>query len=153
MESVILRTRGFEDELAEAKAEKGTDIKIVARVPGHGEEAESLKAAEDILQAHPDLDAIFAINDPTAMGVIAAIEKSGKAGKVKVVGFDGMLMGRKAVKEGKMYGEPVQHLDEIGRKGAELIAKYMNGEDVPSQFLIPTTLYRKEDADKDPALK
>lgn len=153
VESVILRTRGFEDELARAKSENSIDIKIVARVPGHGEEAESFRAAEDILQGHPDLDAIFAINDPTAMGVIAAIEKAGMAGKVRVVGFDGFLMGRKAIKEGKMYAEPVQHLDEIGRKTAEIIAKYMNGEQVPSEFLIATTLYKKEDADKDPELK
>lgn len=120
---------------------------------GHGEEAESFKAAEDILQGHPDLDAVFAINDPTAMGAIAAIEKAGLAGKVKVVGFDGFPMGRKAIKDGKMYAEPVQHLDEIGRKTAEIIARYMDGEKVPDEFLIPTTLYRKQDAEKDPDLK
>jgi ribose transport system substrate-binding protein len=153
VESVILRTKGFEDELAQAKLEKGVDIQIVARVAGHGEQAESFKAAEDILQGHPDLNAIFAINDPTALGVIAAIEKAGLASQVKVVGFDGFLMGRKEIKEGRMYAEPVQHLDEIGRKTAELIAKYMEGEEVPAEFLIPTTLYRKEDADKDPELK
>jgi len=153
VESVIQRTKGFEDELAEAKAKRGIDIEIVARVPGHGEEAESFKAAEDILQGHPDLDAVFAINDPTAMGAIAAIEKAGLAGKVKVVGFDGFPMGRKAIKDGKMYAEPVQHLDEIGRKTAEIIARYMDGEKVPDEFLIPTTLYRKQDAEKDPDLK
>jgi ribose transport system substrate-binding protein len=153
VESVIQRTRGFEDELARARAEQGIDVEIVARVPGHGEEAESFKAAEDILQGHPDLDGVFAINDPTALGVIAAIEKAGKAGRVKVVGFDGFKMGRQAVKEGKMYAEPVQHLDEIGRKTAELIAKYMEGEKVPSEFLIPTTLYRRQDSENDPELK
>lgn len=153
VESVIQRAKGFMDELEQAKKEKGVNIEIVARVPGHGEEPESLKAAEDILQGHPDLDAIFAINDPSAMGVIAAIEKAGKIGKLKVVGFDGMKMGRQAIKDGKMYAEPVQHLAEMGAKTAELIAKYMNGEDVPPQFLIPTTLYRKADADKDPDLK
>ncbi|MHC4620587.1 MAG: substrate-binding domain-containing protein [Planctomycetota bacterium] len=132
---------------------RGIDVEIVARVPGHREEAESFKAAEDILQGHPDLDGVFAINDPTALGVIAAIEKAGKAGRVKVVGFDGFKMGRQAVKDGKMYAEPVQHLDEIGRRTAELIAKYMEGEKVPSQFLIPTTLYRREDSENDPELK
>jgi len=152
VESVIQRTKGFMDELEKARRNQGLDIAIVARVPGHGEQPEAFKATEDILQGHPDLDAIFAINDPTAMGVIAAIEKAGRTGKVKVVGFDGMKMGRQAVKDGKMYAEPVQHLDEMGRKTAKLIAKYMNGEEIPSEFLIPTTLYRKTDADKYPEL-
>jgi ribose transport system substrate-binding protein len=153
VESVIQRTKGFQDELAEARAEKGLDVQIVARVPGHGEEAESFKAAEDILQGNPDLDAVFAINDPTAMGVIAAIEKAGLEGKVKVVGFDGFPMGLKAIRDGKMYAEPVQHLDEIGRKTAEIIAAYMEGEQPPSEILIPTTLYRKQDAEQDPSLE
>lgn len=153
VESVIQRTRGFKAELARAKAEEGIDIEIVMQIPGGGLQPESFDAAEDILQAHPDLDAFFAINDPSAMGVIAAIEKAGLAGKVKVVGFDGFLIGRQAIKDGKMYAEPVQRFDDIGRKTAEIIAKYMNREEIRSPFLIPTTLYRKEDADKDPELK
>ena len=35
----------------------------------------------------------------------------------------------------------------------EIIARYMDGEKVPDEFLIPTTLYRKQDAEKDPDLK
>lgn len=153
VESVIQRTKGFRDELDRARAEEGIDIEIVAVVPGHGESPESRQAAQDILQAQPDLDAFFAINDPSAMGVIAAIEEAGKGGKVKVVGFDGFKMGRQAIKDGKMYAEPVQHLDEIGRKTAELIVQFMKGEQIAPEFLIATTLYRREDAEKDPTLK
>lgn len=153
IESVILRTNGFEDELARAKAEDGVDIEIVAKIPGMGEEAQSFKAAEDILQAHPDLDAIFAINDPSAMGVVAAVEKAGKGGRIKIVGFDGMPRGRLAIRDGKVYADPIQYPQKIGTTTVEVIMKYMAGEKVPPEILIPTTLYRKTDAEKDLTLK
>jgi len=93
------------------------------------------------------------VNKTTALLIIAvAIAIAGTVG-IKVVGFDGMKMGHQAIRDGKMYAEPVQHLAEMDAKTADLIARYTNGEDVPSQFLIPTTLYRKADADKGPQLK
>ena len=153
VESVILRTKGFEEELAKQKQEKGVNIQIVARLPGGGAKDKSLRAAEDLLQAHPDLDGIFAINDPSALGAVAALEKSGKLAQVKVVGFDGMPEGKQAIKAGQIYADPIQFPDQIGRTAVQIIRKYLDGDDVPSETLIPTALYRKADAEKDPVLK
>ncbi len=61
-------------------------IEIVATLPGHGERDASFKTAQDILEKYPQLDAFFCINDPTALGAVAAIEKAGRSGKVKVIG-------------------------------------------------------------------
>src|SRR5437762_2706521 len=97
----------------------------------------SSATAQDILQAHPDLDAIFAINDPSALGAIAAIEKAGKTGKIKVIGFDGQPEAKKAVKDGKMYATVLQHPRQIASATIEAIDKYMSGEQVPPQNLIP----------------
>ena len=74
-ESVILRTRGFNEELARQKREKGVTIEVVATLPGGAAKDRSMKATEDLLQAHPDLNGIFAINDPSALGAVAALEK------------------------------------------------------------------------------
>jgi len=153
VESVILRTRGFEEELAKQKREKGVSIEIVARLPGGGVKDKSFKAAEDLLQAHPDLDGIFAINDPSALGAVAALEKAGKLGRVKVVGFDGMPEGKQAIRAGQIYADPIQFPDRIGRTAVQTIRKYLDGDDVRPQILIPTALYRKADAEKDPVLK
>ena len=153
VESVILRTKGFEEELAKQKQEKGVNIQVVARLPGGGAKDRSFRAAEDLLQAHPDLNGIFAINDPSALGAVAALEKSGKLGQVKVVGFDGMPEGKQAIKAGQIYADPIQFPDKIGRTAVQIIRKYLDGDDVPPETLIPTALYRKADADKDPALK
>lgn len=153
IESVMLRTKGFDEELARLKKEKGVNIEVVARLPGGGAKDKSFKAAEDLLQAHPDLNGIFAINDPSALGAVAALEKAGRLKQVKVVGFDGMPEGKTAIRNGQIYADPIQFPDRIGRTAVQSIKKYLDGDDVPAQVLIPTALYRKADADKDPTLK
>lgn len=152
VESVMLRTKGFEEELAKQKQEKGVNIQVVAKLPGGGTKDKSFRAAEDLLQAHPELNGIFAINDPSALGAVAALEKGGKLAQVKVVGFDGMPEGKQAIKAGQIYADPIQFPDQIGRTAVQTIRKYLDGDDVVSETLIPTALYRKSDAEKDPAL-
>jgi len=149
VESVILRTKGFRDELKEANS----PIEIVGAWPGKGSKDEAFMAAQDILTAHQDLAGIFAINDPSALGACAAIEKEKRTGKIAVVGFDGQLEGKVAIKEGKIYADPIQFPDEIARRTVQTIMKYLDGETVPPEILIPTRLYYKADADADPALK
>jgi ribose transport system substrate-binding protein len=149
VESVILRTRGFSDELKEVKH----NLEIVGTWTGKGSKDESFKVAQEILQAHPDLNGIFAINDPTALGAYAAIEIAQKANQIAIVGFDGQPEGKKAIKEGKIYADPIQFPDRIGRETVRTIIRYFEGEKVEPEILIPTKLYYKEDAEKDPSLQ
>jgi ribose transport system substrate-binding protein len=153
VESVILRTKGFHDELAEQEKKTGQKVTVAATLPGGGAKDKSFKAAEDLLQAHPDLSGIFAINDPSALGAVAALEKAGKLGTIKVVGFDGMPEGKQAIKAGQIYADPIQFPDQIGKTAVQTIRKYFEGDDVPPQILIPTKLYRKADALGDSTLK
>ncbi|MDZ7359637.1 MAG: substrate-binding domain-containing protein [candidate division KSB1 bacterium] len=146
VESAFLRVKGFEDELKEQKEKKGVTLEIVAKLAGSGVKDKSFKAAEDMLQAHQDLKGIFCVNDPTALGAVAAIEKAGKAGKIKIVGIDGQPEGLQAIKEGKIYADVIQHPDEIGKKSVEAIVKYMAGEAVPPVILIAANIYRQQDA-------
>ena len=147
VESAMLRVEGFKEELA-----KAAGIELATTLPGYGDKKQSFTAAEDILQSHPDLDGIFAVNDPSALGVVAAIEKAGKADRVQVVGFDAMPEGRIGVKQGKLYATIVQYPDQIGRKTIDAIARYRAGEEVDPELLIPCTIYRKAEADIDPTL-
>lgn len=153
VESVQLRTEGFHERLGELAEEEGVDIEVVATLPGGGAKEKSLSAAQDLIQAHPDLNGIFAINDPSALGARAALENAGKADQIVIVGFDGQLEGKQAIKDGSIYADPVQFPDEIGRKTVEAIVSHMNGEEVEPEILIPTSLYRQEDALEDPELE
>ncbi|HEY8503214.1 MAG TPA: substrate-binding domain-containing protein [Gemmataceae bacterium] len=154
VESCILRVKGFKEVIeAHNKDRRQGRVEIVAELPGDGQRDKGYKAAQDALQSHRDLAGIFAINDPSALGAYAALEKAGRAGQVKLIGFDGQPDGRRAIKEGKIYADPVQFPDKIGQMTVETIIDYFNGEEVPPERLIPTGLYRHEDALKDPSLR
>lgn len=148
VESVIQRTKGFKEVVSAHK-----DIQIVATLPGGGDRDKSFSAAQDILQSNPQLDGIFAINDPSALGAVAALEKTGRADKVKVIGFDGQMEARKAIKDGKIYADAIQYPDKIAQMTIDTIRKYMAGEKVPSEVLIPTQLYHKAEAQADTTVK
>jgi ribose transport system substrate-binding protein len=148
VESVIMRTRGFHDAIREAN-DSGASVEVVAQLPGGGVKDRAFKAAEDVLQAHPALDAIFAINDDTALGALAAIEKAGRSASIRVIGFDGTLEARRAIREGKIYADVIQHPREIGRTSVQSVARYLRGEQVEPEILIPATLYRQTDAATD----
>lgn len=153
-ESCLLRVKGFEEAIEQHnRNQESGRIEIVAVLPGGGAKDIGYKAAEDAIQAHPDLAGIFAINDPSALGAQAALEKAGKADQVKIIGFDGQPEGKQAIKDGLIYADPIQFPDRIGRQTMQTIAKHFKGEQVPKEVLIPTALYRKVDAEKDPTLK
>lgn len=153
-ESCILRVKGFREVIdAYNKERESGQIDIVAELPGDGQEEKGDKAAQDALQAHPDLAGIFAINDPSARGARAALERAGKADQVKIIGFDGQDFGKEMIRDGKIYADPIQHPDQIGKTTAQTILKYFDGQEVPRQQLIPTALYRQADGLKDPELK
>jgi ribose transport system substrate-binding protein len=140
VESVIERVHGFEQELATRP-----DMQLVAKLSGHGTKEAAFRTAEDILQAHPDLDGIFAINDDSALGALAAVEKAGRLGRVMIVGFDAVPEARRAIAEGKIYADVVQLPRTIGEETIKAIAAYLAGERVPPVHLIACQLCTKAD--------
>ena len=152
-QSCILRVKGFREVIDAHNASGKAKIEIVTELESGGAKDIGYKAAEDALQAHPDMRGIFAINDPAALGARAALEKANKADQVTLVGFDGMPEGKQAIKEGKIYADPIQFPDKMGVQIVDAIIRHSKGETLPAEMLIPTSLYRKSDADKDPTLK
>jgi ribose transport system substrate-binding protein len=152
-ESCRLRVKGFRETIDAHNRTAPGKIAIVTTLEGGGAKDGGLKAAEDALQAHPDLRGIFAINDPSALGAVAAIEKANRSRQVKVIGFDGQPEGKRAIKDGKIYADPIQFPEKMGIEIVDAIIRYSKGEELPPQTLIPTQLYRQADAGRDPDLK
>jgi ribose transport system substrate-binding protein len=152
-ESCRLRVQGFREIIDQHNAANPGKIEIVSELDGGGAKDQGLKATQDILETHGDIRGIFAINDPSALGARAAIEKATKTDQVTIIGFDGQPEGKQAIKEGKIYADPIQFPDEMGVKIVQAIVEYSKGEDVKPEILIPTRLYRKADAVKDPSLR
>ena len=151
-ESCLLRVKGFREVIDAHNAGGKAKIEIVTELESGGAKDMGYKAAEDALQAHADLRGIFAINDPAALGARAALEKAGKT-QVQIVGFDGQPEGKQAIRDGKIYADPIQFPDKMGIQIVDAIIRHSKGETLPPQMLIPTALYRQADAQKDPELK
>ncbi len=152
VESCILRVKGFREVIDAHNASGRAKIEIVAELESGGAKDIGFKAAEDALQANADIRGIFAINDPAALGARAALEKAGKT-SVLIIGFDGQPEGKQAIKEGKIYADPIQFPEKMGIEMVKALIKHSKGETLPQQLLIPTSLYRKADGEKDASLK
>jgi ribose transport system substrate-binding protein len=141
VESVIQRVAGFEEALA-----RHAGIEIVAKLPGKGVKDVAFRTAEDILLAHPELDGIFGINDDSALGALAAVEKAGRAGRVTLIGFDAVPEARAAIAEGRLHADVIQQPLLIGRRTIEAVADHLAGKPLPPSVLIPCDLYTKDSA-------
>ncbi len=98
---------------------KHLGMKILDTQEGRGGTDGSKRAMQDLLTRFPDLDAVFPINDPSALGCISAIEAAGRAGQVTIVSVDGSRQGAAAIQAGKLDASVAQFPREIGRLAAE----------------------------------
>ncbi len=143
--SCIFRRSGFADYLKDHSSQ----LEIVTELSAKGNRNEGLAVATDILQAHPDIVGIFAINDPTALGAYAAVAKANKQDQITIIGFDASPNGKQAVFEKKLYDTPQQFPRLMAKGTVEAFMKYLNGEEVPKTQFIPCKHYYYEDAVKD----
>lgn len=131
------RGQGFNDEL---KTFAG--LKVVAAQPADFDRTKGLNVMENILQAQPDIQAVFAHNDEMALGAVQAIEASGK--KIMVVGFDAVDDAVKAVNDGKMAATVAQQPTLIGALGVETADKVLKGEKVEKSIPVALQLIVKK---------
>lgn len=145
--SCILRVDGFKKALADAES----PIEIVTELSGKGSRDGGYAVATDILQAHPDITGIFAINDPSALGAHAAVVKAGKEDAITIVAFDASPAGKQAVFEKKLYDTPQQFPRKMAKGTVEAFVAYLAGEEVSPRTLIPCAHYRYETSVEDEA--
>lgn len=117
------------------------NIKVAAQQTAGFDRVQGLNVTTNLLQAHPNIKAIFAENDEMALGAIEAL--GDRAGKdVFVIGFDGTEDGIKAVTDGRMAATIAQQPAELGAKAVEEAAKLLKGEqaqkEVPVEVITVT---------------
>ena len=98
---------------------------------------------QNLLTAHPDVQAVFAQNDEMALGALRALQTAGKS-DVMVVGFDGTPDGEKAVNSGKLAATVAQLPEQIGAKGVETADKVLKGEKVEANYPVELKLVVKQ---------
>jgi ribose transport system substrate-binding protein len=120
---------------------KHPNLKVLAMQTGYYDRARALPVAENMLQAHPDAEAILCLNDNMAMGVLAAAK--GKA--IKIVGIDANPDAVQAVAQGALTMTIALAPARFGALGTELAAKKLKGEAVPESILSEQILFITKD--------
>ncbi|AKE40643.1 ABC-type transporter, periplasmic component [Corynebacterium kutscheri] len=116
------RGRGFKEGLKAYPR-----ITIVGEQTAKFDRSEGLNVTTNLLQAHPNIKAIFAENDEMALGAIEAL--GSRAGtEVKVFGFDGTTDGLAAIEKGTLAGTIAQQPAELGAQAVEQAATILKGE-------------------------
>lgn len=132
------RGKGFNEE---AKAAAG--ISIVAKQPADFDRAKGMKVMENILQANPEINAVFAHNDEMALGALEAIKAAKRTG-VMVVGFDATPDAVKAVNEGTLAATVAQKPKDMGKIAVETAKKVAANEKVEASIPVALELVVKK---------
>jgi len=136
VQSVVNRVNGFKDAL---KNHPG--IEIVAQQTGITRAA-ALAAAQNMLQAHPDITGIFGFGDDAALAAAVAVKTAGLEHQIKVIGFDGMREAREAVDTNPVMAGVIQQFpQQMGKVAIETAIKVMAGESVPAEQPIVPGVY------------
>ncbi|MGL4392796.1 MAG: ribose ABC transporter substrate-binding protein RbsB [Fusobacteriaceae bacterium] len=130
------RGKGFEDAI------KGKLV-IVAKQTADFDRTKGLSVMENILQAQPEINGIFAQNDEMALGALKAVESS-KRKNIIIVGFDATDDAVKSVKDGKLSATVAQQPAMIGSVGVETAAKIIKKEKVEKSIPVPLQLVTKK---------
>jgi ribose transport system substrate-binding protein len=124
------RVRGFKTAIAEFP-----NVKLLASQPGNFQRLQALQVTENLLQAHPVIDAVMAANDAMALGVIEALDAAGR--KALVVGLNGTKEAVDAIKAGKLLasGDFSGYLQ--GCFGTMAAIRHVRNLPVPKEFNFP----------------
>jgi ribose transport system substrate-binding protein len=143
--SCIFRRQGFVDYLQE----NDSNLEIVTELSGRGNRNDGYAVATDILQAHPNIVGIFAVNDPSGLGAYAAVKKAGRDRNIQIIAFDASPAGKQAVFEKQLYDTPQQFPRQMAVGTVAAFISYFDGDEVAKKTFIPCEHYLYEDSVRD----
>jgi len=132
------RTRGFKDTLA------GTSVHVVASVSGEWDMQKSLQVAGDIIKQHPDIKGFYCNNDIMALGVVEAVNKAGRTGKIMVIGTDGIKPAYDSIRAGEMTATVDSFPYATGQVAVEVAVRLLVGQVVPRVVFSPQNLVSRD---------
>ena len=116
-------------------------IEVVASISADWDQEKGLKASEDILQAHPDVDAIVGSNDLMALGAVQAVKSAGKLGEVLVVGDDAIPSALSALVAGELDATIDGNTDLVGYEAVmAAYNKVVNNAELDAWIVVPSTI-------------
>ena len=140
------RLRGFREAVGAAPG-----VKVVVSQTANWERDQGYSVFQNMLQAHPEIDSVFACNDMMALGATEAIAAAARTRPIRVIGFDAVDDARKAIAQGAMAASIAQFPSEMGRLAVETAVKLIHGESVPADQRTKIGLVTRENAKASPA--
>jgi D-allose transport system substrate-binding protein len=116
------RKKGATDAFKVAK-----NIELVASQPADWDRMRALDVATNTLQRTPDLAAYYCCNDTMALGAVQAVQNLGKAGKVIIVGTDGIPEAIQMIDAGRLTATVAQDPAKVGATGLDLLIEAVKG--------------------------
>lgn len=127
--------------------DKFPNLKMVAQQSGDFDRNKAMEVLETIMQANPDIDAVFCGNDAMAMGAYQALQSAGKADKVKIFGFDGSNEVVEKIAEGKIVATGMQYPKLMAQTAAKYADEYFKGKrDFPQRIPVEVEMVTKANA-------
>ncbi|MFI7667736.1 sugar ABC transporter substrate-binding protein [Nocardia sp. NPDC049526] len=132
----VLRHNGFLSGYGTAQATQDmtqdvTAPNVVCAQPAQGDQAKAQTAMETCLQKDPDINLVYTINEPSALGAYTALKTAGKENTALIVSVDGGCSGVQAVKDGKIAATSQQYPLKMASEGVKAVVDYAkNGKKV-----------------------
>lgn len=137
-----IRQKGFEDVV---KTNAG--VTTAGVVDGRNVQDSALAAAESLITANPDLNAIYATGEPALLGAVAAVESQGKQRQIKVFGWDLTAQAIKGIDAGYVVGVVQQDPAGMGAAAVDALVKITKGDTVPATIPVPITIVTKDNVE------
>ncbi len=134
------RGQGFNDYMSSECA----GVEIIAQQTANFNRAEGLSVFENILQAEPEIDGVFAHNDEMILGAIEAAKAAGRDAEIVFVGFDAVDDAVAAVEAGDLAATIAQQPAVMGQLGVETAAAFLGGTDVDDYTPVDLALVAGE---------
>lgn len=121
-------------------------IEVVASISADWDQEKGLKAAEDILQSNPEVDAIIGSNDLMALGAVQAVKGAGKLDDIIVVGDDAIPSALAALKAGELNATIDGNTDLVGYEAVMAAYRHVTaGEDLDEWIVVESSIMTAED--------
>src|SRR5262249_23658465 len=118
-----IRSSGFHSVV-----DKYPDLKMVAQKSADFDRDKAATAMQSILQANPNIVAVFCGKDAMALGAYQTLDTAGKAKQVKVFGFDGADEVVKSIRDGKIQATCMQFPKKMARDAADFADQWVKGK-------------------------
>ncbi|MDD2973124.1 MAG: sugar ABC transporter substrate-binding protein [Lachnospiraceae bacterium] len=137
--STSLRVQGFLDTI-----QGNPRYRVVVHEKITAELEVAMEITKTIIDDGIRFDVVLGGNDPTALGVLAALQLRRVEDPILIYGIDGSPDGKTMIKQGFLEGTSAQFPIEIGNTAAETAYRYLRGESVESNIIIPVKLITQE---------